>query len=128
MIHPLFLLIATRPQLLADHAEAYAELVAAEVAHVSATWKRRSLLYALALCCLAVGAVLAGVALMLWAVTPAASMHAPWALIAAPVVPVALALWCLLAAARSKGHASGFDNIRQQMKADLAMLREASTS
>ena len=127
MIHPLFVLIATRPQLLADHAEAYAELVAAEVAHVSATWKRRSLLYALALCCLAVGAVLAGVALMLWAVTPAAGMHAPWALIAAPVVPVALALWCLLAV-RSQANAAGFENIRQQIKADLAMLREASTS
>ncbi len=127
MIHPLFLLIATRPQLLADHAEAYAELVAAEVAQVSATWKRRSLLYALALICLAVGAVLAGVALMLWAVTPAASMHAPWALIAAPAAPVALALWCLLAA-RSQAQASGFDTIRQQMKADMNMLREASTS
>ena len=127
MIHPLFLLIATRPQLLADHAEAYAELVAAELAQLSATWKRRSLLYALALCCLAVGAVLAGVALMLWAVTPAASIHALWALVAAPVVPVALALWCLLAA-RSNAHVSGFDNIQQQMKADLAMLREASTS
>lgn len=127
MIHPLFLLIATRPQLLADHAEAYAELVSADVAHVCATWKRRSLLYALALYGLAVGVLLAGVALMLWAVTPAASIHAPWALIAAPGVPVALALWCLLAA-RSQGHASGFENIRQQMKADLAMLREASTS
>lgn len=127
MIHPLFLLIATRPQLLADHAEAYAELVAAEVTQVSATWKRRSLLYALALICLAVGAVLAGVALMLWAVTPAASMHAPWALIVAPAVPVVLALWCLLAV-RSQAQASAFDNIRQQMKADLNMLREASTS
>ncbi len=127
MIHPLFLLIATRPQLLADHAEAYAELVATEVGHVSTTWKRRALLYVVALCGLAVGAVLAGVALMLWAVTPAASMHAPWALIAAPVVPVALALWCLLAV-RSQANASGFENIRQQMKADLAMLRETSTS
>lgn len=127
MIHPLFLLIATRPQLLADHAEAYAELVAAEAAHVSATWKRRSLLYALALCCLAVGAVLAGVALMLWAVTPAASILAPWVLIAVPLLPMAVAAGCLLAA-RSPGDSSGFDNIRQQMKADLAMLREASTS
>ena len=127
MIHPLFLLIATRPQLLADHAEAYAELVAAEAAHVSASWKRRLLLYALALCCLAVGAVLAGVALMLWAVAPAASSHAPWVLIAVPLLPMAVAAGCLLAA-RSPGDSSGFENIRQQMKADLAMLREASTS
>lgn len=127
MIHPLFLLIATRPQLLADHAEAYAELVATEVGHVSATWKRRSLLYALALSCLAVAAVLAGVALMLWAVIPIASMQAPWVLIVAPLLPMALAAGCLLAA-RSPGDASGFDTIRQQIKADLAMLREASTS
>lgn len=127
MIHPLFLLIATRPQLLADHAEAYAELVTAGVAQVSTAWKRRTLLYVVALCSMAVGAVLAGVALMLWAVIPVTSMHAPWALIAVPVVPVALALWCLLAV-RSHTNAGGFENVRQQMKADLAMLREASTS
>jgi len=127
MIHPLFLMIATRPQLLADHAEAYAELIATEVGHVSSTWRRRSLLYTVGLGCLAVGVVLAGVALMLWAVTPAASMHAPWALIAAPLLPLALALWCLLVA-RSPAKASGFAAILQQMKADLAMLREASNS
>lgn len=127
MIHPLFLLIATRPQLLADHAEAYAELVATEVAHVSAAWRRRTLLYAVALGCLAVAAVLAGVALMLWAVIPVATMQVPWALIVAPLLPIAVAVGCLLAV-RSQGDASGFDNIRQQMKADLVMLREASTS
>lgn len=127
MIHPLFLLMATRPQLLADHAEAYAELVAAEVANVSVAWKRRALLYAVALVCLAVAAVLAGVALMLWAVIPVASMQAPWALLVAPILPIALAVWCLLVA-RSSGNASAFDNIRQQIQADLAMLREASTS
>lgn len=127
MIHPLFLLIATRPQLLADHAEAYAELVAAELGHVSVAWRRRALLYAVTLCSLAVGAVLAGVALMLWAVTPAPSMQAPWALIVAPLLPMVVAAGCLLAV-RSGGDASGFDNIRQQMRADLAMLREASTS
>lgn len=127
MIHPLFLLIATRPQLLADHAEAYAELVATEVGHVSAAWKRRALLYAVALGCLVVAAVLAGVALMLWAVIPVASMQAPWVLIVAPLLPVAVAGGCLLAA-RSPGDSSGFDSIRQQMKADLAMLREVGTS
>jgi hypothetical protein len=127
MIHPLFLLIATRPQLLADHAEAYAELVATEVGHVSAAWRRRTLLYAVALGCLAVAAVLAGVALMLWAVIPVATMQVPGALIVAPLLPLVVTVGCLLAV-RSQGDASGFDNIRQQMKADLVMLREASTS
>jgi hypothetical protein len=41
-VHPLLHLIATRPQLLADHAEAYAELVAVEIDCMSATWTRRA--------------------------------------------------------------------------------------
>ena len=127
MIHPLFLLIATRPQLLADHAEAYAELVATELGQVSAAWRRRALLYAVALACLAAAAVLAGVALMIWAAIPVATMQAPWALVVVPLLPMAAAAGCLLAV-RSRGEASGFDNIQQQMKADLAMLREVSTS
>ncbi|MFZ3081656.1 hypothetical protein [Rhodoferax ferrireducens] len=127
MIHPLFLLIATRPQLLADHAEAYAELVATELGQVSAAWRRRALFYAVALACLVAAAVLAGVALMIWAVIPVATMQAPWALVVVPLLPMAVAAGCLLAV-RSRGDTSGFDNIQQQMKADLAMLREVSTS
>jgi uncharacterized membrane protein YqjE len=127
MIHPLFLLIATRPQLLADHAEAYAELVATELGQVSAAWRRRALFYAVALASLAVAAVLAGVALMIWAVTPVTTMQAPWVLVVVPLLPMAVAVGCLLAI-RSRVDASGFDNIQQQMKADLAMLREVSTS
>ena len=68
-MHPLFHLLATRPQLLADHAEAYAELVAVEINRMSATWTRLALLNAMALCSLSVALALAGVALMLWAVT-----------------------------------------------------------
>ncbi|ABD69603.1 hypothetical protein Rfer_1877 [Rhodoferax ferrireducens T118] len=127
MIHPLFFLIATRPQLLADHAEAYAELLATELGQVSAAWRRRALLYAVALACLAAAAVLAGVALMIWAVIPVATMQAPWALVVVPLLPMAVAAGCLLAI-RSRVDASGFDNIQQHMKADLAMLREVSTS
>lgn len=124
MMYFLLHLIATQPHLLADHAEAYAELLATEVDRVSTAWRRRAMLHAVALCCLGVAAVLAGVALMLWAVTPAASMQAPWALIAAPLLPIAVAAWCLMAA-RSEGGGRAFDVIRQQMKADMAMLREA---
>jgi len=36
MIHPLLKLVATQPQLLADHAEAYAELVGEEFGTVNA--------------------------------------------------------------------------------------------
>lgn len=127
MIHPLLQLIATQPQLLADHAEAYAELMASEIGAVAAVWKRRAVLNAIALCCLAVAAILAGVALMLWAVIPAAQMQAPWALIAAPLPPAAAALWCLMAA-RLQGDGGALENLRRQFAADVEMLREVAAS
>jgi hypothetical protein len=126
MLHPLLHLVATQPQLLADHAEAYAELVAAEIESVSGEWKRRAALNAAALCCLGVAAVLAGVALMLWAVVPAADIQAPWALLAAPAVPAIAAAICLTAARAPAGNAGGFDKLRQQLHADIVMLREAA--
>ena len=124
-MHPLLHLIATRPQLLAEHAEAYAELVAADVGAASAGWKRRAMLNAVALCCLGVAAVLAGVALMLWAVVPGAGSQAPLALIATPLLPIAVAAGCLLAA-RASNDGSNFDNLRRQVRADIVMLREAA--
>ncbi len=127
MIHPLLQLIATQPQLLADHAEAYAELMAEEIDGVSAAWKRRAVLNAVALCSLTAAAILAGVALMLWAVIPSADLQAPWALIAAPLPPVAAGLWCLMAA-RRLGEGRAFENLRRQLAADMAMLREVAAS
>jgi hypothetical protein len=127
MMHPLLHLIASHPTLVADHAEAYAELVGEEFSAASLRWKRRALLSAVALCALGVGAVLAGVALMLWAVVPPENLHAPWALIVAPLVPLAAAAGCA-AAARTPAGPGAFDNVRRQLREDVAMLREASPS
>ena len=126
-MHPLLNLIATQPQLLAHHAEAYAELVVSEIGKASAAWKRRAMLNAVALCCLGVAAVLAGVALMLWAAIPAAQIQAPWTFIVAPLLPAAVAVWCLVTA-RWLGDGGAFDNLRRQMQADMLMLREVSSS
>ena len=125
-IHPLLRLIATQPQLLADHAEAYAGLVGEELDQTAAVWKRRVLLDAMALSLAAVSAVLGGVALMLWAVVPAANIQAPWALIAAPAVPAVLALWCGFEGRRKR--ADSFVGLRQQVAADLVLLREVSAA
>ena len=123
MMHPLLALIATRPQLLTAHAEAYAALAAAELAEARAGWQRRLLLGATALCSAGVAAVLAGVALMLWAVLLPTDGLARALLIATPLVPALLALGCGMAA-RGDGRAN-FTVLRQQVKADLRMLREA---
>ena len=124
MIHPLFRLVAMQPHLLAEHAEAYAELVAEELSKTGAVWKRRVVLGALALILLAVAVVLGGVALMLWAVTPTAKILAPWALLVAPALPALAALCCMFAAPRNSGDV--FGDLKQQAEADLAMLREVS--
>ena len=123
-MHPLFHLIATRPHLLLEHAESYAELVDAEMGIVTTDWKRSLILNALALCLLIAGVGLAGVALMLWAVLPMAQMQAPWALIAVPLPPLVIAVLCLLAA-RTSNEARAFDKLRRQVSEDMAMLREA---
>jgi uncharacterized membrane protein YqjE len=126
-MHPLLHLIAKEPGLLAEHAEAYAELLGEELGVASAHWKRRALMSAIALCAIGVGAVLAGVALMLWAVVPPENMNAPWALVIAPLVPFALAvgLWIT---ARSQSGPRAFEHVKRQLREDAALLREASAS
>jgi hypothetical protein len=126
-MHPMLHLIASRPSLLAQHAGAYAELVNAEVQAFVASGKRRALLMAMALFSVGTSAVLAGVALMLWGVLPQANMQAPWALVAVPLVPALLALVCFISA-RSADSTAGFDNLRAQVQADMALLTEAGAA
>jgi hypothetical protein len=90
---------------------------------VAAIWRRRAVLIVIASFCIGVAAVLAGVALMLWAVIPAHNIEAPWALLVAPALPALLAMWCLVAS-RAAGRDAAFEQLRQQWKADLHMLRE----
>lgn len=125
-MHPLLRLIATHPKLLVDHVEAYADLLNEEIGHASSGFKRRTLLLTVAVFSLGVAVVFVGMAFMLWAVVPIPQMTAPWALIAVPLLPIAIALVCL-AAARRQTKAS-FDNLRNQFRADMGMLREVSTS
>lgn len=125
MIHPLLRLIATEPQLLGDHVEAYAELVGDEVRKTSSAWAIRLGLYAAALGLLAVGLVFVGVALMLWASLPASGFPMPWILVAVPAVTLLAAIVCAVLAQRHPIE-NAFDKVRQQLNADMAMLREVS--
>ena len=113
MIHPLLHLIATKPQLLGDHVEAYAELVGAEVGQTSKMWISRVAFYAVALFLLSAGLIFVGVALMLWAVVP--------------LVPLIAGGFCIMKA-RAKLDQTPFETIKQQLSADMAMLREVSAS
>jgi len=121
-MHPLLALLATRPQLLLDHAQAYAALFNEEFALARAAWRRQVLLYAVALCCLGVAAVLAGVATLLWFSTAAAQNF--WVMVAVPALPLLVAVICLLLAQQAP-QAASFANLSRQINEDLAMLRTA---
>jgi uncharacterized membrane protein YqjE len=122
-MHPLLRLLTRRPELLAEHAQAYAELAAAELTVASGTWRRQLLLNILALACLCGAALLGGVALMLWAVMPVATSTAAWVLWCVPLLPAVIGLVCGAAAQRSPGSTASFHNLRQQLKTDAALLR-----
>jgi len=128
VLHPALHVLATRPLWLAEHAEAYTELAAAELADAAAQGRLAVLRAAVGLCALGVAATLAGVALMLWAVMPAApaSTAATWALWVAPAapLPVALLAWALQHHARQ---GTPFAVLRQQWQADMALLRSATS-
>lgn len=126
MIHPLLRLVASQPQLLAEHAQAYAALVGEDLGKTASMLKWQIALGLAALALAGVAVVLTGVALMLWAVSPPAAIQAPWLLLVVPGVPAALAAACVLA---SRRHAhTPFDALKQQVAADLSMLRAAGAA
>ncbi len=123
MIHPLLRLAATRPHLIGDHVEAYADLIGSEAKRAGAAWSRRIAFYAVAGILLLVGLILAGTALMLWAALPASGYQAPWVLVAVPVV-VLIAAVAFFFVAQNSPVESAFDTVKKQIDADMAVLRE----
>jgi hypothetical protein len=62
---------------------------------------------------------------MLWAAVPIDGIHAPWLLVAVPLITLIGGGICV-ALARKNPVESAFDNVRAQVNADLAMLREVA--
>jgi hypothetical protein len=125
MIHPVIKLIATRPDLLAEHAVGYGALFAAQAGEAAAQL-RRNIVYAIvAMVCGGVGVGFAGTALLLVAALPLDGMPAPWALIVIPIVPLGIAAGCLFAL-KSQPAAWSMDSIKEQLDADRAMWREVT--
>jgi hypothetical protein len=127
MIHPFVRLLATEPHLLTEHLGAYASLVGRETEQAKDQLALRAILTLVCLCCIGVSAVLAGVALMLWAVTPTLSQQGEWALCAAPAIPAVVALLTGYWAKRPSAQRA-FAAVHEQMATDLRMLRELSGS
>src|SRR5512133_1395475 len=100
-MHPLLELLLARPQLLADHAQAYGALFNEEMGQARATLQRWAMWRTITLCCLLSAGILAGMAIMLWAALPGGSMQAPWVLLVTPMIPLVVAIGRWVSARKS---------------------------
>ena len=126
MIHPLIHLAASRPDLLAEHGEAYVALVGKELSDWKSAWVRRIITGAVAGVAALLALILISVALMLWAVTPDGDIRALWLLVAVPAFFLAVAIVAGLRAAKGGPQGEVFEDLKKQVRADLAMLREVN--
>lgn len=123
MTTPLLHLLVTQPRLVAEHADAYAELIVEEISAASANYERRATLSAAQLCCFTGAATLAGVATMLWSIVPVPTTLSLWIWMGAPLIPLAAAWWCRVAL-KECSNSRPFGRVRDQLAEDLIMLRE----
>lgn len=117
MVHPIFSVLITRPELVMDHVAGYAALVQEEASTVGIAVARRAVAWAVAAVALFVFLVLVGVAVMLGAV---GGFH--WALVLTPAVVLAVAIAAMLYA-RQKLPTRVFTELRAQLDADAQALR-----
>lgn len=110
-------LLHQRPDLLLEHAQAYADLLRDESAAWATFWGVKLLWYTGAVLMAGVGLTLAGVAAMLGSVLPLG----PGLLISVPAVALLAACLCWWAARRGPA-APGLEETRAQWEADRNML------
>jgi hypothetical protein len=121
MTHPIVHLATTQPQLLAEHAAAYAGLLSEALRVQADQLKRRWLLQAAGCALLLVAGLLAGVAVLLWATWPSGSIRYPAYYIWVPALPALLGMGLLVFASKLKRSAS-FINLRLQLREDAELL------
>jgi hypothetical protein len=125
MIHPLFRLLTSQPQLLAEHASAYGALALSETAELGLAIKRQLAWWLAAAVLASLGLGLAGVAVLLFAAVPPAQMPWPWLLI---TLPASLLLAAALCAWTARGAALGpaWQLTRAQWALDAQLARAAN--
>ena len=118
MVHPIFSVLITRPELVVDHVAGYAALVQEEASSVGLEVARRVIAWGVVVVGLIVFLVLAGVAVMLGAIQQ--EFH--WAQVLTPAAAQAVSLvaWNI---ARQKLPAKAFTELRAQLDADAQALR-----
>jgi len=123
VVHPLLRLMATQPELLAEHAQGYAALAADEMGACLAHLRRQLWLLALAILGATLALVLGGVAVLLWAVSADLPGGSPWLLWAVPACPLVLSGWCVVRLRAASG-VPLWQALRAQLALDAAAWRK----
>jgi hypothetical protein len=118
MVHPIFSVLISKPELVMDHIAGYASLMHDEASTVGHVFARRAIAWVVALCGLLLFLMLTGVAAML------AAMHGTfsWMLVAVPAIALAIAIagWTV---ARQQLPEKAFSELKAQLDADAQALR-----
>ncbi len=117
MVHPIFSVLITRPELVVDHVAGYAALVQEEASSVGLQMARRAIAGGIALVALIVFFLLVGVAVMLGAIH---GFH--WSLALTPAVALLVA-GVAANVARQKLPSKAFTELKAQLDADAQALR-----
>jgi hypothetical protein len=124
MTHPALLILAKNPEMLADHAEAYADLISESLRGMMVHWRRRAICDIAVAVCLMLSAVFTGMAAMLWGASTAVSYQAPWLLVGIPILPLLIALGLWQFARKQSYGTEALEIVKRQVQADLAVLRQ----
>ena len=117
MLHPIFSVLITRPELVMEHAAGYAALMREEASSVGLVVARRAIAWGVTLFASLVFLILLGVAAMLGAIH---GFHAMLAV--APLVALAIALAGFFVA-RQRLPEQAFSELKAQLDADVQALR-----
>lgn len=118
LVHPIFSVLVSRPELVVDHVAGYAALVQEEASTVGSEVAKRAAAWAACGVCALLFLVFAGIAVMLGGVNDNFS----WTLVIVPAVPLAGAL-VAFNMARKRMPAKAFAELKAQLDADAQVLR-----
>jgi peptidoglycan/LPS O-acetylase OafA/YrhL len=118
MVHPIFSVLITKPELVMEHVAGYAALVREEASTVGTEMAKRAIAWGVTLFALLVFLILAGVAAMLAAVQE--QFH--WAFVVVPGIALAIAI-VAFSIARQRLPEKAFTELKAQLDADAEALR-----
>ena len=118
MVHPIFSVLITKPELVMEHVAGYASLVREEASSVGKDVARRAIAWGVTLFAFLVFLILAGVAAMLAAVHN--QFH--WVFVIVPAIALATAV-VAFTVARKRLPEKAFTELKAQLDADAQALR-----